>query len=696
MEAIQSHTETGNETLARDRVTLAGISARGYHGVLAAERAEGQDFVVDLTLSLDTRAAAASDDLAHTVNYAHVADAVVSVLTGDPVNLIETVAERIAAVVLEQPAVFAVTVTVHKPQAPIAVPFGDVDVTITRSRVLPPVVARPFAPSAVAPVESLPGWEEPEPDPLPAALSPAALSPAVLSPAAPAASAPAEMPAVLTPAVDEVAFAPVAALPAWEEPVPVPNVALTEPVSASATESVSAFALAEPASPFAPVAEVVIAPEAAVATSVAGAAMPSWSEVFDGPDAPLASDTDAPSSVVFSPVNERVAEPVAALDYVAPERVPSDETDPEDADPAPITSVFAAVAPAVAATAEPIAQALPEEQISDSKVAEPGDLEFVSSESAEAGDLEIVSSEFSTSEFGTPDVADPDATTIAGFAPIAEEALAPVPEFAPIADPTAPEPGTEFAEPELIGNNDETQLLPVFVDLDEEPALDGAAQVEGAPQIIEPSPESLAIYQALRAQVLGEPEAQAPEQSVAIPDGDLMDRVPLAPAKVVLALGANLGDAQGTLQAAVADLAKIEGFEVDTIGPLARTGAVGGPDDQPDYLNTVVLGHTTLSARALLVQTQAIELAHGRERLEHWGPRTLDIDIIDYEGVIGHTADLELPHPRANQRAFVLVPWSIADPQAYLPGLGGGPVGTLADTAEDRETIRWVALEWLT
>ncbi|GHS89960.1 hypothetical protein AGMMS50218_17280 [Actinomycetota bacterium] len=131
------------------------------------------------------------------------------------------------------------------------------------------------------------------------------------------------------------------------------------------------------------------------------------------------------------------------------------------------------------------------------------------------------------------------------------------------------------------------------------------------------------------------------------------------------------------------------------MSPLARTAPVGGPE-QPDFLNAVVIARTTLSARDLLRTTQRIEADHGRERLEHWGPRTLDIDIVLYGSTLAVTDDLELPHPRAHQRAFVLQPWAQLRPDAQLPGLGGGPVAVLAATAPDREGIRWMALDWLT
>ncbi|MGH8866996.1 MAG: dihydroneopterin aldolase [Actinomycetes bacterium] len=117
-----------------DRVALRGLRARGTHGVLAHERAEGQAFVVDVVLGLDTRLAASSDDLTDTVDYAALAEKVVALIEGAPVDLIETLADRIARTSLEDPRVAEVEVTVHKPEAPVPVPFDDVTVTIIRSR----------------------------------------------------------------------------------------------------------------------------------------------------------------------------------------------------------------------------------------------------------------------------------------------------------------------------------------------------------------------------------------------------------------------------------------------------------------------------------------------------------------------------------------------------------------------------------
>lgn len=117
-----------------DRVALRGLRGFGRHGVLPTERASGQPFLVDVELGLDTRPAAGSDDLARTVDYAQLADRVLALVEGEPVNLIETLAERIAAMCLTHAGVEEVQVTVHKPEAPVAVAFDDVSVTILRSR----------------------------------------------------------------------------------------------------------------------------------------------------------------------------------------------------------------------------------------------------------------------------------------------------------------------------------------------------------------------------------------------------------------------------------------------------------------------------------------------------------------------------------------------------------------------------------
>ncbi|MDT0144636.1 dihydroneopterin aldolase [Microbacterium sp. PRC9] len=117
-----------------DEITLTGVRAYGYHGVFEDERREGQEFVVDVTLYLSTTEAAETDDVADTVHYGEVAERIVELVGGEPLNLIEGVAARIADDLLTYDLVRMVAVTVHKPQAPITVPFSDVAVTIRRGR----------------------------------------------------------------------------------------------------------------------------------------------------------------------------------------------------------------------------------------------------------------------------------------------------------------------------------------------------------------------------------------------------------------------------------------------------------------------------------------------------------------------------------------------------------------------------------
>lgn len=443
-----------------DLIRLVGISATGHHGVLPEERRDGQTFVADVTLHLDTREAAAGDRLDATVDYAAVAVRVTDILAGEPADLIETVAERIAAALLADPRVGAVDVVLHKPQAPIPVPFADVTVEIHRDRAVPPAVPAP----GVLDLTAGPG------------------GPAVVA-------------------------APVA-----------------------------------PAAPSVPAAPVTPAPA------------PTW----------------APLSAVLEPTPVAPLPPAPAVALAAPVGAP------------PVVPTIAdLVLPATGAHAA---------------------------------------------------AADPFGLSTGEVPALAPDGPAEVP-----LDPAA-RPG------------------------------DGPADEVGAPR---------GAHAAAPAPV------------------DRMDIAPDAPVEAVLALGSNVGTSQDTLRAAVRALAEVPGVQVATVGPLARTAAVGGPE-QPDFLNTVVLARTTLSPRALLHACLEIEAGLGRVRAEPWGPRTLDIDVIVHGSTIGVTDDLELPHPRAHERAFVLLPWAQADPGAVLPGLGGGPVAALAETAPDRDGVRWVNLDWWT
>jgi len=121
-------------TAAADRISLRGVRGYGYHGVLESERRLGQEFIADVILWLDTRAAAAADDLSLTVDYAALAATLHEIIAGEAVALIETLADRLAAACLADRRVGEAEVTVHKPHAPAGVPLGDVSVTIRRSR----------------------------------------------------------------------------------------------------------------------------------------------------------------------------------------------------------------------------------------------------------------------------------------------------------------------------------------------------------------------------------------------------------------------------------------------------------------------------------------------------------------------------------------------------------------------------------
>jgi 2-amino-4-hydroxy-6-hydroxymethyldihydropteridine diphosphokinase/dihydroneopterin aldolase len=156
----------------------------------------------------------------------------------------------------------------------------------------------------------------------------------------------------------------------------------------------------------------------------------------------------------------------------------------------------------------------------------------------------------------------------------------------------------------------------------------------------------------------------------------------------ILALGANLGDREATLAAAVAELATTPGVEVLGVSPVVETDPVGGPE-QPEYLNAVVAVRSTLPPHALLAACLAVERRHGRERRVRWAARTLDIDVVTYGGLVLRTPDLVLPHPRAATRAFVLAPWAALDPQARLAVPGGSvPVlDLLADVVGGRQSL---------
>lgn len=397
-----------------DIITLRGLTARGQHGVFPFEREGTQPFSVDVALWVDTRPAAAADDIDLTVSYADIAEEAVAVLTGPSVYLLETLASRVADVALAHPRVEGVEVTVHKPMAPLRQQFSDVSVTIRRG-------------------------------------------------AAAGVSGP-----------DITGALPVVGIVDEGDPV--------------------AARVGDPAE--------------------------------DGAGSGV-SDTGAPGTGV----------PAA-----------------EDDTPAPAAAVGAEPSAAAPGAGVPAA--------------------------------------------GVPGVPDPDRTR-----------------------PTRPRRIRED-----LGSR----------------GTDRSSWHD-----------------------------------------------------VVLALGGNIGDAPTTLAHAVAGLVDLDDVQVSDVSPLVRTRAVLAPDQdpQPDYWNAVVLARSGLGPQGLLEATSGIETALGRVRHEHWGARTLDIDIIQYAGVTSADPHLTLPHPRAGERAFVLIPWELVDPGAVLQGVG--PVAELARVAGDRDGVLDAVSDWL-
>lgn len=155
--------------------------------------------------------------------------------------------------------------------------------------------------------------------------------------------------------------------------------------------------------------------------------------------------------------------------------------------------------------------------------------------------------------------------------------------------------------------------------------------------------------------------------------------------KAILALGSNLGERNDTLTTAVADLVDPPEVRLLGVSPVVQTKAVGGPEGQPDFLNMVMAVETILAPLELLQHCHAVEQKHHRTREVRWGPRTLDVDIIVFGDLHSDDPILTLPHPRAAERAFVLYPWSLLEPNAKLDGRS---VAELAALASDMPDIR--------
>jgi len=140
--------------------------------------------------------------------------------------------------------------------------------------------------------------------------------------------------------------------------------------------------------------------------------------------------------------------------------------------------------------------------------------------------------------------------------------------------------------------------------------------------------------------------------------------------RVVISLGSNLGEREQSLQGGLSALLDTPGISIFDVSPVYESAPVGGPSDAGDFLNVVVSADTTLTPRTLLDRCLAIEDAFGRERVERHAPRTLDLDLVVVGDQRIEDDDLVLPHPRAQERLFVLQPWLDVDSEAYLPGHG--------------------------
>ena len=145
--------------------------------------------------------------------------------------------------------------------------------------------------------------------------------------------------------------------------------------------------------------------------------------------------------------------------------------------------------------------------------------------------------------------------------------------------------------------------------------------------------------------------------------------------KAVISLGANIGDPKANLDLAVGLLR--EATEVIAVSSYSQTKPVGGPE-QPDYLNAIAILESDLPAKDLLALLNGIETAMGRTREIHWGPRIIDLDLIQYGGLLVNDEKLTLPHPRAHERRFVLAPWFEIEPEAIL--LTHGRISDLLNT----------------
>ena len=736
-----------------DRISLIGLSARGHHGVLPFEREEGQLFTVDVILDLGQRGtavAAVTDSVTDAVDYSRVANGIVSIIEGEPVNLIESLADRIAERVLSFPRVVAAEVTVHKPEAPLDVAFEDVSVTIHR-------VADAAAGHGGAPATSQAAWAAQAEAPVAVSAQPYAspsssASPvAAASPAAPAYEPPAAPAAPAAPIVSEVPdfsgasftggdAAPAAlASEAPITPTPSPASPMEAPARspfAAAAPSVPTPMPTEPGTPggSAESTQPWVPDWATESADSSASSAPAWTP--EAPEAPEATGLPSGESAGESADSYSASSALDAPSTSAPTAASAGRTAGADG----FVSLAAEALGAAPASSEPEPSALSyaEEVAADASAAassEPGPAadglavqlphegrHVASSEEGEdqsapavEGSADLLGGPIAFDESGSYSGAASSQASDAGAAPEAAgadasgfafpalggdatasgtagaEGLADassVPASQPLGEP-GPSPFAVPGElPEAAGQED---VAPAYSEPSYSPpsvSEDFSQPAEGSYAAPSAQPDFLGAPGAAPAPAA--PEAPA---APAAPVDPLSER-PTRPVGVVFGLGANVGGVVDSLRTAVQSLKATEGIEVTQVAPLARTIAVvaEGAEPQPDYLNTVVTAMTTLAPRELLEVCQTLEIAAGRVRTEPWGVRTLDVDLIEVEGVTSSDPALSLPHPRAAERAFVLVPWSQADPFAELAGRS---VSELAENAPDRGGLRWLAFDWL-
>jgi len=162
----------------------------------------------------------------------------------------------------------------------------------------------------------------------------------------------------------------------------------------------------------------------------------------------------------------------------------------------------------------------------------------------------------------------------------------------------------------------------------------------------------------------------------------------------LIALGSNLGDRLENLRVAIEELSNIDGLDIDDVSKLYETAPVGGPDQQGPYLNAALTATTTIGAAELLAQLHRVEAIRERERTIHWGPRTLDLDLLIYGDLVSDDPALEVPHPRQHQRRFVLVPVCDVAPDLVHPVLGRTMRDLLADLPVEPGDLTPIDVGW--